>query len=452
MSEKVLNNTSIPRQETTDWQSLASYALDTAKQLGATAAEIGGSAATGFTTTVRLGEVETIEFTRDKGLVVTVYFGKQKGSASTTDTSHEGINAAVKAACDIARVTGADEYAGLAEKELLAFKYPDLDLFHPWTVTPEQAIAIATECETIARNYDPRITNSEGATVSTHQSYFVHANSLDFYGQYATTRHSLSCMVLGQDGQQMQRDYSFTTARAAKDLKSASFVAKEAAEKTIKRLGARKLTTRKAPVIFHAEIAGGLIGCFISAIRGSNLYRKSSFLLDHLGQQIFPAHIEIFEQPHLPGGLGSSPFDNDGVLTRAKHFIKNGVLESYALGCYSARKLGMQTTANAGGVFNLFINTSHDDFSALLKKMGTGLIVTELMGQGINILTGDYSRGASGFWVENGEIQYPVEEITIAGNLRDMFKNLIAVGNDIETRSNIITGSMLLEEMMIAGE
>jgi len=450
---KNLRDTSIaPSYETTDWQSLISYTLDEAKKQGATDTEISASSATGFTTTVRLGEVETIEFTRDKGIVITVYFGQQKGSVSTSDTSQPALSAAVKAACDIARVTGADEYAGLAAKESLAFDFPDLNLYHPWAITPEQGIEMATECEAIARGYDTRITNSEGATLSTHQSHYIYANSLDFYGNYATSRHSLSCMLIGQAGQQMQRDYSFTTARAAKDLKSPYLVAKEAAEKTLHRLGAKRLSTRKAPVIFEAEIAGGLLSSFISAIRGSNLYRKSSFLVNQLGKAVFPPHIQIFEQPHLLGGLGSAPFDNEGVSTRAKHFIKNGILESYVLSSYSARRLGMHTTGNAGGVYNLFIDTGDDDLPALLKRMGTGLLVTELMGQGVNILTGDYSRGASGFWIENGEIQYPVEEITIAGNLSDMFKNIIAVGNDVEKRGNIITGSILVEQMMIAGD
>lgn len=452
MSDQLQETITASLQETTDWQGLVEYILSEAKKHGATSTEVSANIAQGFTTTVRLGEVETVEFTRDKGAVVTVYFGQQKGSASTTDTSHEALGNAVKAACDIARVTGKDEYAGLPEKELLAFNYPDLDLYHPWSINAEQGIEIATQCEALAREYDPRITNSDGATLSTNQSYYVYANSLDFYGSYATSRHSLSCMLIGQENQQMQRDYSYSVARAADELTPANIIAKEAAEKTLRRLGARKLTTRKAPIIFEAEIAGGLLGSFISAIRGGNLYRKSSFLLDHLGKQIFPHHIEIVEQPHLMRGLGSTPFDSEGVKTQAKHFIRNGILENYVLGCYSARKLGMKTTGNAGGVFNLSINTSNDNLPELLKRMGTGLLVTELMGQGVNILTGDYSRGASGFWVENGEIQYPVEEITIAGNLKEMFMNLIAVGNDIDKRGSIRTGSILIDEMMIAGD
>ncbi len=451
MLQNATNSSSIHAYESTDWPSLISFALEEAKRQGASDVEIGASSASGFTTTVRLGNVETIEFTRNKGIVISVYFGQQKGSASTSDTSQAALSAAIKAACDIAHVASADEYAGLAQRQRLAFDYPNLDLYHPWPITPEQGIELATECETIARHYDPRITNSEGATLSTHQSTVIYANSLDFYGNYSTTRHSLSCTLIGQTAQQMQRDYGYTVARSVDDLQSVNHVAQEAAEKTLRRLDARKLSTRKAPVIFAAEIAGSLLNGFINAIRGSNLYRKSSFLVDHLGKQIFPQHITIFEQPHLRRGLGSAPFDNDGVLTSTKHFIRDGILESYVLSHYSAKRLGLQTTGNAGGVFNLTINTSQDDLPALLRKMGTGLLVTELMGQGINLLTGDYSRGASGFWVENGEIQYPVEEVTIAGNLSDMFSNLIAVGNDVEQRGNIITGSLLIEQMMIAG-
>lgn len=434
-----------------DWQNIVTDALDETKKQGASAAEISASMATGFSAAVRMGNVDTVEFTRDKSAIVTVYFGQQKGSASTTDMSAAAMLATVKAACDIARVTGRDPYAGLADKALMATHVPDLDLYHPWDITPEQAITLATECETLARNYDARITNSEGATVNTHRSHYVYANTHGFVGNYATTRHSLSCALIGQANDQMQRDYSYTAARAVEDLKSAKTVAAEAAEKTLRRLGAKKLSTRQAPVIFEADVARGLLGSFIGAIRGSNLYRNASFLVDCLGQQIFPAHIQIFEQPHLPKRLGSAPFDGEGIATSAKHFIRDGMLENYVLSSYSARKLGMAPTGNAGGVFNLFINTSDHTLPALLKEMGTGLLVTELMGQGVNLLNGDYSRGASGFWVENGEIAYPVEEITIAGNLRDMFMNLVAVASDVQHASNIITGSILIEQMMIAG-
>ncbi|CAM4461170.1 MAG: Metalloprotease PmbA [Legionellaceae bacterium] len=437
--------------ENSDWPTLINQVLKNAKALGATDAEISASSSMGFTTAVRLREVETIEFTRSKAAVITVYFGKQKGSASTTDTSYEALNAAVKAACEIAKASGKDEYAGLAKKEQLAFHYSPLDLYHSWTVTPEQAIEIALECEEAALSYDPRIINSEGAALSTHQHHYVYANTLDFYGHYDSTQHSLSCCVIGQQGEEMQRDHSVTMARSAQNLKNANFIGKEVAEKTLKRLGARKLNTQKAPIIFEKTIASSLLSSFIQAIRGGNLYRKSSFLLDHLGKKVFPDFIDIYEEPHLIGGLGSAPFDNEGVSTRNKYFIQQGILENYLLNSYSARKLGLETTGNAGGVYNLSIKTSSDNLSSLLKTMDTGLLVTELMGQGINLVTGDYSRGASGFWVEKGEIQFPVEEITIAGNLGDMFKNIVKVANDIEKQRNIITGSLLIEEMMIAG-
>lgn len=441
-----------PAFDTTDWQSLMQQMMDDAKKQGATATEIGASLATGFSVNVRLGEVETVEYNRDKGINITVYFGQQKGSSSSSDTSAEAIHAAVTAACDIAKVTGADDCAGLADKALLATDYPDLDLYYPWHIVPEQGIEIALECETHGRNFDARITNSDGASLSTHQANYIYANSNGFYGHYATSRHSLSCMLIGQAKQQMQRDYSYTVARAPEELKSAAFVAKQAAERTLRKLDAKRLSTRQAPVIFEADIAGGLLGGFINAIRGGNLYRKSSFLLESLGKQIFPSFIEIYEQPHLLKGLGSTPFDYDGVRTSKKHFIKNGILENYVLSTYSAKKLGMQTTGNAGGVFNLSVNTSDINLAQLFKQMGNGLFVTELMGHGVNLVTGDYSRGASGFWIENGEIQHAVEEITIAGNLRDMFMNLVTIANDIETRGNIRTGSILIEKMMIGGE
>ena len=426
--------------------------LDEAKRQGASAAEAGLSLQDGLSVTARLGEVETIEHDCSQSLGVTVYFGQCKGSASSTDLSAESIKETVSAACSIARYTSADEYAGLPEKELLATEFPDLELYHPWRISADEAIALAIECENAARFYDAEISNSEGASVSSHQGISVFGNSLDFLQGRLSTRHSLSCSVLGQRGDSMQRDYWYSVARNALGLEPAIEVGKKAAERTLQRLGARSLTTRVCPVLYCAETASGLLGALISAISGGSLYRKSSFLLDAVDTQIFPDFIHIYEQPHLLGALGSSVFDNEGVATQARDIVKDGILLGYVLSTYSARKLGLQTTGNAGGVHNLTITPSELDFEALLRQMNTGLLVTELMGQGINRVTGDYSRGASGFWVENGVIQYPVEEITIAGNLKTMFKNIVAIGNDVDTRGNVRTGSILVEQMSIAGQ
>ncbi|MCX7068070.1 MAG: metalloprotease PmbA [Methylococcales bacterium] len=426
--------------------------LDEAKRQGASAAEAGLSLQDGLSVTARLGEVETIEHDCSQNLGVTVYFGQCKGSASSTDLSAESIKETVSAACSIARYTSADEYAGLPEKELLATEFPDLELYHPWKISADEAIALAIECENAARFYDAEISNSEGASVSSHQGISVFGNSLDFLQGRLSTRHSLSCSVLGQRGDSMQRDYWYSVARNALGLEPAIEVGKKAAERTLQRLGARSLTTRVCPVLYCAETASGLLGALISAISGGSLYRKSSFLLDAIDTKIFPDFIHIYEQPHLLGALGSSVFDNEGVATQARDIVKDGILLGYVLSTYSARKLGLQTTGNAGGVHNLTITPSELDFEALLTQMNTGLLVTELMGQGINRVTGDYSRGASGFWVENGVIQYPVEEITIAGNLKTMFKNIVAIGNDVDTRGNVRTGSILVEQMSIAGQ
>ena len=426
--------------------------LDEAKRQGASAAQAGLSLQDGLSVTARLGEVETIEHDCSQNVGVTVYFGQCKGSASSTDLSPESIKETVSAACSIARYTSADEYAGLPDKELLATEFPDLDLYHPWGISADEAIALAIECENAARFYDTEISNSEGASVSSHQGISVFGNSLDFLQGRLSTRHSLSCSVLGQRGDSMQRDYWYSVARNALGLEPAIEVGKKAAERTLQRLGARSLTTRVCPVLYCAETASGLLSALISAISGGSLYRKSSFLLDAIDTQIFPDFIHIYEQPHLLGALGSSVFDNEGVTTQARDIVKDGILRGYVLSTYSARKLGLQTTGNAGGVHNLTITPSELDFEALLRQMNTGLLVTELMGQGINMVTGDYSRGASGFWVENGVIQYPVEEITIAGNLKTMFKNIVAIGNDVDYRGNIRTGSILVEQMSIAGQ
>jgi PmbA protein len=430
---------------------LVAEVIDEAARQGASAAEAGLSMDQGLSVGVRLGEVETIEHHRSQGLGVTVYFGQRKGSASTTDLRTEALRETVAAACRIAQYAAEDEFAGLPDAELLAKEFPDLDLYHPWALDIEPAIALALECENAARGFHPAITNSEGASLNTYQGLRVLGNSLGFLHGYPSSRHSLSCSVIGQSGDSMQRDDWWTVARDAGDLESAVQVGRKAAERTVRRLGARTLSTRQCPVLFAADVAGGLLGHFIGAIRGGNLYRKSSFLLDCLGKPVFPAFIHLHEQPHLRKALGSAPYDSEGVATRPRDLVKDGILQSYVLSTYSARKLGLQTTGNAGGVHNLILDPGELDLAALLKKMGKGLWVTELMGQGVNLVTGDYSRGASGFWVENGEIQDPVEEITIAGNLRDMYLKILAVGNDVDLRGNTRTGSILIEEMTVAG-
>lgn len=426
--------------------------LEQASAAGASAAEAAVSMDVGLGVTVRKGEVETLEFHRDRGLGLTVYFGQRKGSASTSDFRPDTIRETVQAACDIARYTSEDAAAGLAPAERMAREVPELDLYHPWDLSADEAIDIARECERAGLDTDPRITNSEGATVNSHQGLRVYGNSHGFLGGYPSSRHSLSCALIGEQGGHMQRDYWYTVSRLSEELEDADAVGRMAAERTVRRLDGRRLGTRQVPVIFAAEVATGLLRNFTGAIRGGNLYRKSSFLLDHLGKQVFPGFMHVFEQPHLPRALGSAPFDNEGVATVARDLVSDGVLQGYILDSYSARKLGMETTGNAGGVHNLSVDTSDRDIHDLIREMGTGLLVTELMGQGVNLVTGDYSRGAAGFWVENGRIQYPVEEITVAGNLKQMFMNIVAIGNDLETRGNIRTGSILIESMTVAGE
>ncbi|MCU7906716.1 MAG: metalloprotease PmbA [Candidatus Thiodiazotropha sp. (ex Epidulcina cf. delphinae)] len=425
--------------------------LGEAKRQGASAAEAGVSSDAGLSLTVRLGETETIEHTRDNGLGVTVYFGRRKGAASTSDLSPQALKETVAAACNFARYTSEDPCAGLADAGLMATDLPDLALYHPWKQSVEQGIERAIRCETAARELDTRIVNSEGATLNSHDGLQVYGNTHGFIGGYPSSRHSLSCAVVGKQDENMQRDYWYTLSRQGDRLQSPEQVGMTAAQRTLSRLGARQVATQQAPVLFQADVAVGLLRSFVGAIRGSTLYRKASFLLDHLGRQIFPAFIEIHEEPRLPVGLASAAYDNEGVATARRDFIRDGVLESYVLDSYAARKLGMETTGNAGGVRNLRINSGELDREGLLRKMDRGLLVTELMGQGVNMVTGDYSRGVAGFWVEGGVIQYPVEEITIAGNLRDMFMGLQEVGTDVETRSSVQSGSWLIDRMMIAG-
>ena len=426
--------------------------LKEAKRRGATAAEASVGSSAGLEVSVRLGEVETVEHTRDNGLGITVYFGNCKGSASTSDLSTGALRDAVKAACAIAEHTQEDPCAHLADAALMAAEIPDLDLYHPWHLGVEDAIEIAAACEDSARGFDPRIVNSEGASLSTHTGIQVYGNSHGFVAGYPTSRHGLSCAVIGQEGESLQRDHWWTSARAAADLDSARMVGERAAERTVARLGSRRIPTCQVPVLFRAEVATGLIRSLVSAIQGGSIYRRTSFLLDHLGERIFPEFVRIHEEPHLPRGLSSAPFDGDGVATRAKDLITDGVLQTYLLDAYSGCRLGMHTTGNAGGVRNLRIVMGDLDRAALLREMGTGLMVTELMGHGVNPVTGDYSRGAAGFWVEGGEIRHPVEEVTIAGNLKRMYAGLLAVGNDCDYSGSTRTGSWLIDKMTIAGE
>ena len=431
---------------------LAAQALDLATRAGATAAEVEVSEGSGLTVGVRNGELETIEHNRDKGIGITVYLGQRRGHASTSDFSGDALARAVEKAISIARYTAEDDCAGLADPDLLAKDIPDLDLFHPWGVSVEDAMELARACEASALAVDPRITNSEGGSLSSQASHFVYANTLGFSGGYPSSRQSLSCAVIAEEDGAMQRDYWYTTARAATDMDAPDGVGRRAGERTVRRLNGRKLSTRQCPVLFEAPIATGLIASFVSAVSGGHLYRKSSFLLDSLGQQLFPDFFQLQERPFLPRGLSSSPFDSEGVATRDRDVVKDGVLQGYFLGSYSARKLGMKSTGNAGGNHNLIVPPTGEDFPALLKKMDTGLLVTELLGHGLNMVTGDYSRGAAGFWVENGVIAYPVEEITVAGNLRDMFMGIVALGTDVETRGSRRVGSVLIDRMTVAGD
>jgi PmbA protein len=428
-------------------------ALSEARAAGATQAEADCSLQQGLNVTVRLGEVETIEYQRDRALGITVYLNGAKGSASSADLRPEAVRQMVAKACSIARHTTRDEYAGLADAADMAREIPDLDLYHPWELTPEQAIEKARECEAAGMAVDRRITNSEGATLSAHRGVRVYGNTHGFLAGYPSSSHSISCVLLAQDEDGMQRDYWYTASRSPADLDDLAQVGRRAGERAVARLGARQLSTRKAPVLFAADMARGFFGHLVSAVRGSSQYRKSSFLLDAAGEQLLPGFVQMSERPHLLRALASSPFDAEGVTTRDRELVKDGVLQGYVLGSYSARKLGLRTTGNAGGIHNLLVESSAGPLAPeqMLRELGTGLYVTEMMGQGVNGVTGDYSRGASGFWVEGGEIAYPVHEVTIAGNLRQMYRQVRALGDDVDTHGAIRTGSALVDELTIAG-
>lgn len=434
---------------------LARDMLALAREQGASDAAVEISEGSGLSVSVRKGNIETIEQNKDKGLGITVYFGQRRGNASTSDFSADSLKATVEAASSIARFTAEDDCAGLPDADLIETAPRDLRLFYPWPISTEQAVELGQRCEAAAFAVDKRITNSEGASVYVQQSHFVAANSRGFLGGYPFSRHTISVAPIAGKGNGMQRDDWYTSSRDPKQLAAPEQVGRYAAERALARLNARKLNTRTSPVLFEAPLAAGLLGAFVQAVSGGALYRKSTFLLDMLGKPVFPSHIQVVEDPHLIGGVGSAPFDDEGVKTVRRKVISDGVLQGYFLSSYTARKMGMPTTGNAGGAHNLEIVSTAtrrtDDFEGMLRKLGTGLLVTELMGQGVNYVTGDYSRGASGYWVEQGVIQYPVEEITIAGNMRDMFQQIVAVGTDTLVRGNKTTGSILIENMVIAG-
>lgn len=438
-----------------DYPSLKAIVADVlqyAREKGATACEAEVSEGVGQTVTVRQGEVETIEYNRDKSMGISVYIGQRRGHASTSDFSSKAVRATADAALSIAGFTASDEFAGLADAALLARDIPDLDLFHPWDLSVERAIELATACESAAFAVDKRITNSEGATVSSQQSHFAYGNSLGFLAGYPSSRQWISCAVIAGKGDEMQRDDWYTSARGQAGLDAPESVGTTAGRRAVARLGARKIATVQVPVLFEAPVAASLLGHFVSAVSGGSLYRKSTFLVDSLGKQVFAPLVEIIEDPLIKKGEASSPFDEEGVATRRRAVVEAGVVRGYFLSSYSARKLGMQTTGNAGGTHNLLLKDTGQDFAQLLKKMDRGLLVTEMLGSGINMVTGDYSRGAAGFWVENGSIAYPVQEITVAGNLKDMFAGVVAAGNDILKRGGRQCGSILIDRMTVAGD
>ena len=427
--------------------------LARARAGGASDCEAEVSQSIGLNLTVRQDDVETIEYNRDKGIGITVYLGQRKGHASTSDLSPAALQDTVDAALAIARFTASDEFSGLADADLLAREVPDLDLDHPWPLSVDEAIVLAQRMEQAAFAVDPRINNSEGASVSVSRSMFVYGNSRGFIGGYPTSRHAVSCAVIAESAQGMQRDYWYSTARAADDLEDVESVGRRAGERTLRRLDARRLKTMEVPVLFEAPVASSLIGHFVGAASGGSLYRRASFLLDARGKPVFSPRVQIVEDPFIPRGLASSPFDNEGVATQRRQLVQDGVLNGYFLSSYSARKLGLRSTGNAGGNHNLVVQpTGQAGLDGLLREMGRGLFVTELLGHGINNVTGDYSRGAAGFWVENGVIQYPVEEITIAGNLKDMYRDIVAIGSDVLVQGSKQCGSILIGNMTVAGD
>ncbi len=437
-------------------KNLVADSIHYAKSLGATDSEASCSISHGLSAEVRLRKVDTVEFSQDQGFGVTVYKDKRKGGASTSDISWESIKKTIDKAYSIATHIEEDEYSGIADKELLAFditeeNIKDLDVYHPWDLPAEKAIEMALACEETAFSLDKKITNADSTSLSSQQSMGIYGNSHGFLNGYPTTSHSLSCVLIAGEGANMQRDYYYTAARDHKDLKDSKEVAKKAVEKTIMRLNPKKIKSQKTKILFTPNIAKGLIGNLLSAISGGNLYRESSFLLGKIDQKIFPDFVTISENPHIAKALGSVLFDSDGLKTHDKIIVASGILQTYLLGVYSARRLGLKPTANGGGTHNIIIEPTSGNMQDLAREMGTGLIVSEVMGQGVNIVTGDYSRGAFGFWVENGEIQHPVSEITIAGNLKDMFMNILAIGNDIDLRGNIRSGSILIDNMTVAG-
>jgi PmbA protein len=427
-------------------------ALEEAGGRGASSSEAAASLSQGLSVNVRKSEIETVEHTRDRNLVVSVYFGQRTGSASTSDYSPAAVKETVLAACNIAKWTEEDRCIGLADPERLAKDVMDLDLYHPWTPSVEEASSLALECEASALGADARIVNSEGASVDAHQGVEVYGNSLGFIGHTQKSRQGISCSVIAGVGDSMQRDYWYSSARRLDDLDTPVQVGDQAARRTLRRLGARRVPTCKVPVIYEAPVASSLLGHFISAISGGALYRKASFLLDHLDKKIFPEFVRIHEQPLIVGGMGSAAFDGEGVATSARDIVSDGILRGYVLGSYSARRLDMQTTGNAGGVHNLTIDTGDQNLEQMISGIDEGFLVTELIGFGINNVTGDYSRGAAGLWIENGEIAYPVEEVTVAGNLKDIFQNIAAIGNDVDPRRSTRCGSILVEGLTIAGE
>lgn len=452
MPQKTLENaTALLRQQEQQLRDAVSLAIEIAQKAGATA-EVGVTKSGGLSVSTRLQEIENVEFNNDGALGISLYVGQQKGNASTSDLTPEAIKNTVEAALAIAKYTSPDECAGLADKELMAFNAPDLELYHAAEIDVDKAVQLALDTEKAALEHDERIVNSEGASFNAHTGVRVYGNSHGILQSYLSSRYSLSCSVIAEHQDQLERDYEYTVARDINQLAQPNWVGENAAQKAIARLQPQKLATQEAPVIFLNDVATGLISHLAAAISGGSLYRKASFLLDHLGKQVLPDWFEIAERPHLIGQLASTPFDSEGVRTQDMEIIRNGILQTYLLTSYSGRKLGMQSTGHAGGIHNWLVKpNSSGKLTALLRQMNRGLLVTEVMGQGVNLVTGDYSRGAAGFWVENGEIQYPVAEITIAGQLPDMLRNIVAVADDIEHRSNIQTGSILLEKMKISG-